>query len=391
MRVDRRTWKPGTGVAAALLLALAACGVGCSKDETSSADTTAPAAVNDLAVGAITAHSVALSWTAPGDDGMVGTAEAYDLRYSQTTITSGNWGSAHSVSGEPAPLAPGTSQTFSVTQLTPDRHYYFALVTTDDAGNTSALSNVAEATTARLYQRLTVSPDGTADYTTITAAIADVAENDTIFVNPGTYAEALVVQGKRFVLLGVDADQSVVQYDATEVSHPVLTISDDAHVEIRRMRFVQPFIFCGPGLLVDGSTLVLEDCVLARCGLGANASDVTLRRCTVWRMPAMLCDAIYPLVGLVAGTAVFEQNIIGLAAQGIACSGVQPVFACNDVWGMPDTEHNYLGVEDPTGTNGNISADPRFVDFYDEVFQLREDSPCREGATPGCGRMGAFD
>jgi hypothetical protein len=383
----------GLGMALGLLLAwTAAAFVGCSKDETSSADTTAPAAVNDLTLSAVTAHSVTLTWSAPGDDGTVGTADAYDIRYSQTTITSGNWGSAHTVTAEPSPLPPGTPQQFVIGQLTPERRYHFALVTSDEAGNVSGLSNVPDTTTARLYRRLTVSPDGTSSYTTISAAIADAAENDTVFVNPGTYNEALVVEGKRFVLLGIDADQAIVQYEVTEASYPALTISGGAHVEIRRMRFVQPFIFCGPGLLVDGSTLILEDCVLARCGLGASSSDVTLRRCTIWRMPAMLCDALFPLVDLTGGTAVLEQNIVGLASQGIACGGgVQPEFHCNDVWGMTDPDYNYMGVPDPTGTNGNISEDPRFVDFYHEDFHLRDDSPCREGATSGCGRMGAYD
>lgn len=393
MRANRSVRMHGFGTALGFLLAFAAMSsIGCSKDETSSSDTTAPAAVNDLALGAVTSQSVTLTWTATGDDGTVGTAEAYDLRYSQQTITSGNWGGAHTVTGEPAPLSPGTQQQFTISPLTPERHYYFALVASDEAGNVSGLSNVADTTTAPLYRRLTVNPHGTSGYLTIAAAIADAAENDTVFVYPGSYNEALVVAGKRFVLLGYDPDSAIVQYDATEVSYPALTISGGAHLEIRRMRFVQPFISCGPGVLVDGSTLIMEDCVLARCGLGASNTDLTLRRCTVWDMPGMLCDAIYPLVGLMGGTAVLEQNIVGLASQGIACSGgVQPEFRCNDVWGMTDPLYNYIGVEDPTGTNGNISADPRCVNFYLEDFHLRDDSPCRDGATSGCGRMGAYD
>jgi len=373
-----------------LLAGMAALSLGCSKDETSSADTTAPAAVSNLVADAPTATSVRLTWTAPGDDGAVGTAAAYEIRYSQSNITSGNWGSAHGVAGEPAPLAPGTQQQFTVPELTPERHYYFALVTSDDAGNVSGISNVADATTAPLYRRLIVSADGPGDYTTIAAAIADAAENDTVFVNPGTYNEALVVEGKHFVLRGINADDAIVQYDAGEVSAPVLTVSGGAHLEVRQMRFIEPFIACGPGLLVDGSTLLMEDCVLDRCGLGASNTDLTLRRCTLWKLPAMRCDAIFPTVGLAGGTALLEQNIVWPVTQGIECSGdVQVTFHCNDVWGGPYPEQYYVGVEDPTGTDGNISTDPLFSDLTH--FHLREDSPCREGMTAGCGRMGAFD
>ena len=67
-------------------------------------DTTAPATVSDLATGAVTASSVALSWTAPGDDNTTGTATSYDVRYSTVgPITDGNWASATPATGEPAP------------------------------------------------------------------------------------------------------------------------------------------------------------------------------------------------------------------------------------------------------------------------------------------------
>ncbi len=58
------------------------------------ADGTAPADVTDLATGTVTTSSVALSWTAPGDDGATGTASSYDIRYSTSTITAGNWPTA---------------------------------------------------------------------------------------------------------------------------------------------------------------------------------------------------------------------------------------------------------------------------------------------------------
>ena len=57
-------------------------------------DSTPPDAVADLATGTVTTSSVDLSWTAPGDDGATGTATTYDVRYSTSTITAGNWGSA---------------------------------------------------------------------------------------------------------------------------------------------------------------------------------------------------------------------------------------------------------------------------------------------------------
>src|SRR5258706_8493012 len=116
--------------------------------KTTSGDLTAPAAVADLAVTATTGTSITVRWTAPGDDGATGTATSYDVRYSTTAITNGNWASATVVTSEPVPAAAGTQQTFTIPGLTGSRTYYIAIKTTDNAGNISGLSNVPSGTTA---------------------------------------------------------------------------------------------------------------------------------------------------------------------------------------------------------------------------------------------------
>ena len=103
-----------------------------------------------LTLASIAAHprtlhadgTVTLTWTAPGDDSLSGTATAYDLRYFPLPISLANFQTAFRVSPEPVPLAPGRAQTNTVRGLTPGSYYYFAIRTVDDAGNWSALSNV---------------------------------------------------------------------------------------------------------------------------------------------------------------------------------------------------------------------------------------------------------
>jgi hypothetical protein len=111
-------------------------------------DTTAPAAVSNLATSSPTGSSITLSWTAPGDDGSTGTATTYDIRYSTSAITDANWGSATQVTGEPAPAAAGTAQNMTVSGLTSDTTYHFALKTSDEVPNVSALSNVPSGRTS---------------------------------------------------------------------------------------------------------------------------------------------------------------------------------------------------------------------------------------------------
>ncbi len=88
-------------------------------------------------------NSVTLTWTAPGDDAGVGTAATYDLRYAVNELSEATWGTATSVASPPTPLSAGSTQSAIVTGLTPGTLYAFAIKTTDEAGNESAISNIA--------------------------------------------------------------------------------------------------------------------------------------------------------------------------------------------------------------------------------------------------------
>jgi hypothetical protein len=106
-----------------------------------------------LALGASPARavssptSVTLAWTAPGDDGNVGTAALYDVRYSTAPIDASNFTGAYAASQVPTPQPAGSSESMLVTGLSPSTTYWFAIRTRDDAGNWSGISNVAQWTT----------------------------------------------------------------------------------------------------------------------------------------------------------------------------------------------------------------------------------------------------
>jgi phosphodiesterase/alkaline phosphatase D-like protein len=110
-------------------------------------DLVRPGPVASLAVTSMTDSTATLGWTAVGDDSLTGTATKYDIRYSTSPITAASWSNASQVTGEPAPAAPGTAQSFTVTGLSRQVTYYFAIKVEDEAGNVSALSNVPSATT----------------------------------------------------------------------------------------------------------------------------------------------------------------------------------------------------------------------------------------------------
>jgi hypothetical protein len=143
MPVRSIDFRPGVPIILAVLLLLYAC----SKDPAAPADTTPPATVTNFVAINPTSSSIMLTWIAPGDDGGTGTASRYDIRYSQFPLTTEIWPSANQAAGEPSPRPAGSADTFVVTGLNPATLYYFSLKTADEAGNWSAKSVIASATT----------------------------------------------------------------------------------------------------------------------------------------------------------------------------------------------------------------------------------------------------
>lgn len=126
-------------------------------------DSTPPAAISDLSSIDVTPNSVEISWTAPGDDGSTGTATTYDIRYSTSAINDSNWDSATEYTGEPAPSVAGTSESAIISGLNPVTQYYFAIKTSDEVPNQSAISNAIDVLTSPLPD--TTAPSAVADLT----------------------------------------------------------------------------------------------------------------------------------------------------------------------------------------------------------------------------------
>ena len=108
-------------------------------------DVYAPAKVTDLAA-AVQGEAVVLTWTATGDDGLVGRAHSYDLRWSENTIQPANFSQATPIEGTPSPAVAGDAESFTVSGLTPGETVHFALRVVDDAGNQSEVSEEVHAT-----------------------------------------------------------------------------------------------------------------------------------------------------------------------------------------------------------------------------------------------------
>jgi len=84
-----------------------------------------------------------VAWTAPGDDGMMGQASEYDLRWSGSADSLANhWASCNVIpTGAPSPSGDRDSVVVTL-QLESGKPYYFAIKTADEVPNWSGISNV---------------------------------------------------------------------------------------------------------------------------------------------------------------------------------------------------------------------------------------------------------
>lgn len=103
-------------------------------------DPIAPGAPGSFSATHRSSDAVRLSWVAPGDDAMAGTAAGYDLRYSPSPIDALNFTGALPASAVPDPAPARTTQAVLLAGLAPDRDYYFALQAMDNVGNASDLA-----------------------------------------------------------------------------------------------------------------------------------------------------------------------------------------------------------------------------------------------------------
>ncbi|MEX2231093.1 MAG: S8 family serine peptidase [Cyclobacteriaceae bacterium] len=118
-------------------------------------DQTPPLPIDDLAVAGNEIGQITLTWTSPQDGSNF--VAAYDVRYSTAPITGENFSSATAPTGIPAPKPPGTTETFTIKNLSGGIIFYFAVRSIDFEGNSSPISNVVSETSA-LTPTIVVNP-----------------------------------------------------------------------------------------------------------------------------------------------------------------------------------------------------------------------------------------
>lgn len=88
-----------------------------------------------------------ITWTAPGDDGTVGRAAQYEIRWGTDSTKLAAWGAVDNATvwkapDPPVPDSAGAAQQYLVRGLLPNVKYWVVVRTADEAANWSDNSNI---------------------------------------------------------------------------------------------------------------------------------------------------------------------------------------------------------------------------------------------------------
>ncbi|MFN8176394.1 MAG: hypothetical protein U0167_00545 [bacterium] len=127
-----------------------------------------------------------------------------------------------------------------------------------------------------------------------------------------------------------------------------------------------------------------------RQGRGGGSVSLEIRENTIARNAGYTIGwPLYPF-------GLFGSESIAIRRNAITGNAHGPYFGypvspltieCNDVWA---NGVNWAGIADPTGTNGNISLEPRYCDAAQGNFTVATNSPLRDANNPCHVLIGAF-
>lgn len=224
--------------------------------------------------------------------------------------------------------------------------------------------------------------DGTANnpYASIQTAIDSAVSGQTVSVDGGRYLENIVMKSSVDVI-GAGANQSIIAGAAT-TSGIVLfpgTI-DGGKIKGFTITTSAPQPGVDRGIVVQGTSV---EAVIERNVITGVQYGIWLGSSPVHVLNNTLVDDGTDEQGIIILTAtsqaVIENNIIinynwGIHQQGTVTQ--EPTLLYNDVFNSSTL--NYWGITDPTGNNGNISADP----VLDSAYQPHPASPVIDTGNP---------
>ncbi len=196
-----------------------------------------------------------------------------------------------------------------------------------------------------------------AQYATIQAAIEAAVDGDVVLVAKGTYLECIDFKGKAITV------KSTYETDPTAIAGTI--------IDGQKAGSVVTFASAEtPASILAGFTITNG---VGNGGFGGGvyceAASATLTDNTLSGNSATDGGGVYCLL---SSPTLINTIIAGnTAGGGLYCGDAtcEPVVSYCDCWG--NAHGNYLGMPNPTGSNGNLSVDPLFANGALGDFHLK--------------------
>lgn len=215
-------------------------------------------------------------------------------------------------------------------------------------------------------------------YTSITQAIANAQDGDTVMVYPGTYTESIVM-GKNITLLG-SGPQSTIIYGTTDA----ITVSSNFSVTIKGFTIKSAG---GYGIyLQDASTSIIKNNYIVgngKSGIATNGGCCNGHGAQSSIINNLIAsnnsDGVYAYCNNGYHVSISNNIIANNGGYGINYDyGGTGTNSYNDIYS--NSLGNYRGT---TAGTGDISQNPLFANAANGNYILQSSSPCKNVGSPG--------
>jgi len=229
---------------------------------------------------------------------------------------------------------------------------------------------------------------------TITSALTVAQGLDEVWVSAGTYTDNVSIPAGVALYGGFASTETRLTERNWSVNPTIVdgggsdTITSHSHGQVLDGLVI---VNGDSGIYVDGGTVAMNNCILKNNGFaGALVEYGTLKavNCVIIRNE-LFGIALSDATATVSNCTI-SGNVVGVSKQAGVCSVTNCIIIDNEsgISGDGDairishnnvhgnTTANYEDITDPTGTIGNISVDPLFVDRDNGDYHLQSGSPC---------------
>jgi len=247
--------------------------------------------------------------------------------------------------------------------------------------------------------------NGTSDfpYASIQKALNECREGDTVLVSAGTYFETINTLDKSVSINSIlGTDETII--DANFSGSDVVTLYKNSHLAgFTIQNSATGSQYAGIRISSGSSPVIHSNKIFDNVNgiiIGENSNPTIRNNIITGGNTLILCqdgsgDLIEnnTLIGGKTGIGILGSDIVITITNNIitnnqGAGGInfeiipenEPVITYNNVWN--NTPSNYVGFNDYSGTDGNISENPQFVNYAERDLHLASTSPSIDAGDP---------